>query len=127
MAGCIAKAMILRRDRLDFVPREWAEPFPPARPPRPMQFIGIGKPATRIFRHFVIHPMLILFRTWWINHASNMTGAGQREADIAAKILRTFIDRMPRADMVGSAGLNKDRDLDIAHVHRLAEHFEFAA
>ena len=71
--------------------------------------------------------MLILFGAWRIDHASNVSRARQREADIAAEILRTFVDRMPRADMVGSAGLNENRDLDIAHVHRLAEHFELAA
>ena len=71
--------------------------------------------------------MLILLRARRIDHAGNMARARQREADIAAKILRAFIDRMPRADMVGPARLDEDRDLDIAHIHRLAEHFELAA
>ena len=68
--------------------------------------------------------MLVFLGAGGIDHAGNMARAGQRKGDVAPIIAGPAIDRLPWTDMVGAAGLNKDRRGDVGHGDGRSEHFE---
>src|SRR6516164_8354461 len=76
------------------------EPGPPVRPPRSLVLFGRGEPIRGFRRKLLVGPVAILVRRGRIDHARDVTRAGEHEARLSAEQTCARVSRFPRRDVV---------------------------
>src|SRR5262245_5873653 len=99
-------------------------PFRPVGPPRPLVLLGAVQPGLRVFRQGFADPIAILVGCRGIDHAGNVAGRTEDEADRPRDQLRTGIGRAPRRNVIFAGRQKVHRSLDLPQVDRYARELD---
>src|SRR5579863_7092519 len=119
MAAGLARRDLLRRLR--------RKPGGPVRPPAARMLFRRAEPRLVGAGERAARPILIFGLARRVDHAGDMPGARDDEADVAAEELHAGEDGTRRRDMVLARRQAIDRDLDVAQIDRLAANLQSAA